>query len=272
MAGLAACEPLARHRDTVVVFARAPRLGAVKRRLAAEIGDRAALRFHTATLTRLLRMLCADRRFRTVLALTPDRATLRMPPRVARMAQGSGDLGRRMARAFRRFPHCRVALIGCDIPDANAADVAAAFRSLGGADAVFGPAADGGYWLVGMTPRRPARPFAAVRWSTQHALADTLANFAEAAGSRCCVSCTTWTRRRIGAHGATRHSHDRDGAGRSHLARRLSNAGRVIAAARRKFLTKLKEFFRQASQSFRAIPGSCHAPRQQRILLCESPS
>jgi hypothetical protein len=165
-------------RDTVVVFARAPRLGAVKRRLAAEIGDRAALRFHTETLNRLLRMLCADRRFRTVLALTPDRARLRLPRRVFRIGQGTGDLGQRMRRAFHRFPHCRVALIGCDIPDANPADVAAAFGSLGCADAVFGPAADGGYWLVGMSPRRPARPFTAVRWSTQHALADTLVNFA----------------------------------------------------------------------------------------------
>jgi rSAM/selenodomain-associated transferase 1 len=165
-------------RDTVIVFARAPRLGAVKRRLAAEVGDRAALRFHTETLLRLLRRLSADRRFRTVLALTPDRARLRLPRGVARVAQGSGDLGQRMARAFRRFPHCRVALIGCDIPDANAADVAAAFRSLGRADAVFGPAADGGYWLVGMTPHRPACPFEAVRWSTPDALADTLANFA----------------------------------------------------------------------------------------------
>jgi uncharacterized protein len=164
-------------RDTVVVFARAPRLGAVKRRLAAEIGARAALRFHTATLTRLLRMLSADRRFRTVLAVTPDRAALRMPHRVARVAQGTGDLGERMGRAFQRFPHSRVAIIGCDIPDADAGDVAAAFRSLGRADAVFGPAADGGYWLVAMGPRRPARPFATVRWSTQHALADTLANF-----------------------------------------------------------------------------------------------
>jgi rSAM/selenodomain-associated transferase 1 len=170
----------ARHasRDTVVVFARAPRLGAVKRRLAAEIGDRAALRFHTETLNRLLRMLCADRRFRTVLALTPDRAKPRLPRRVFRMGQGTGNLGQRMRRAFQRFPRCRVALIGCDIPDANAADVAAAFRSLRRADAVFGPAADGGYWLVGMGPRRPAQPFTAVRWSTQRALADTLVNFA----------------------------------------------------------------------------------------------
>ena len=166
-----------RH-DTVVVFARAPRLGAVKRRLAAEVGDRAALRFHTATLTRLLRMLSADRRFRTVLAITPDRATLRLPHRVTRVGQGQGDLGQRMERAFRRFPHRRVAIIGCDIPDANASDAANAFRALGRADAVFGPAADGGYWLVGMGPRRPARPFAAVRWSTRHALADTLTNFA----------------------------------------------------------------------------------------------
>ena len=54
----------------------------------------------------------------------------------------------------------------------------AAFRALGIANAAFGPAADGGYWLVAMSPRRPARPFTRVRWSTEHALQDTLANFA----------------------------------------------------------------------------------------------
>ena len=42
---------------------------------------------------------------------------------------------------------------------------------------MFGPATDGGYWLVGYGPRRPQRPFARVRWSGEHALADTLANF-----------------------------------------------------------------------------------------------
>lgn len=165
------------RQDTVVVFARVPRLGTVKRRLAAEIGDRAALRFHSQTLTRLLRRLAADRRYRTVLAATPDRARLRLPPRVQRMAQGSGDLGQRMQRVFRRFPQRRAAIIGCDIPEAGPEDVAAAFRALGRADAVFGPAADGGYWLVGVSPRRPGRPFAAVRWSSPDALADTLANF-----------------------------------------------------------------------------------------------
>jgi len=61
--------------------------------------------------------------------------------------------------------------------------VADAFRALGRANAVFGPAEDGGYWLVGLGPRRPAHPFAAVRWSSPNALEDTLANFA---GHRVC--------------------------------------------------------------------------------------
>jgi hypothetical protein len=165
-------------KDIVVVFARAPRLGAVKRRLAREIGDRAALRFHLATMTSLVRAFAADRRYRTVLAVTPDRATMYLPARVQLIAQGSGDLGRRMHRAFSRYPRCRVVLIGCDIPDAGPADARAAFRSLGSAQAAFGPAADGGYWLVAMSPRRPAHPFTSVRWSTEYALGDTLLNFA----------------------------------------------------------------------------------------------
>jgi hypothetical protein len=165
-------------RDAVVVFARAPRLGGVKRRLAHDIGDRAALRFHVATLTRLVRALAADRRFRTVLAVTPDHARFRLPVHVERLPQGHGDLGMRMQRAFQRFPNGRVAIIGCDIPDAGPQDALAAFHALGCAQAAFGPAADGGYWLVAMSPPRPAHPFASVRWSTEHALADTLANFA----------------------------------------------------------------------------------------------
>jgi rSAM/selenodomain-associated transferase 1 len=162
-------------KDTVIVFARAPRLGTVKRRLARDIGDRAALRFHVATLTGLLRDLLACRRFDVVVAVTPDRAHVRLPTGVRRIAQGHGDLGRRMAAALGRY--CRVVLMGCDIPEAGAADVRAAFRDLGTADAVFGPAADGGYWLIALGPRRPADLFGASRWSTEHALADTLQQF-----------------------------------------------------------------------------------------------
>ena len=164
-------------RNTVVVFARVPRLGTVKRRLAKDIGDRAALRFHTGTLIRLLRDLLRDRSFRTLLALTPDGARDKLPLRVKRIAQRRGDIGQRMAWACRRFRRGNVAIIGSDIPDANAADLRAAFKALGRHDAVFGPAEDGGYWLVALGPRRPAQPFVKARWSTQHALEDTLRNF-----------------------------------------------------------------------------------------------
>ena len=164
-------------RDTVIVFAKVPRLGMAKRRLAAGIGDRAALRFHAATLTALLRDLKSCRRFDVVLAVTPDRVRLRLPVRVDRIDQGHGDLGVRMARALRRYRRARVALIGCDIPDAGARDARAAFRALGTADAVFGPAADGGYWLIALGPRRPVELFGNARWSTRHALADTLTRF-----------------------------------------------------------------------------------------------
>ena len=162
-------------KDTVVVFARAPRLGTVKRRLARDIGDRAALRFHVATLTALLRGLRAAGGFDVVLAATPDRARFRLRVTVSRIPQGHGDLGRRMTRVLRRYR--RVVLLGSDIPDARAADVRAAFRRLGSADAVFAPATDGGYWLIGLGPRRPADLFGASRWSTPHALSDTLRQF-----------------------------------------------------------------------------------------------
>ncbi len=164
-------------KDTVIVFARAPRLGTVKRRLARDIGDRAALRFYTATLMHLLRALARDRRFRTVVALTPDHARICLPFGAGRIPQRRGDLGERMHRACGRFRSRRVVIIGSDIPDATPNDVAMAFRALGAANAVFGPATDGGYWLVGLGPRRPARPFVSVRWSSVHALQDTRANF-----------------------------------------------------------------------------------------------
>ncbi|MGC8469459.1 MAG: TIGR04282 family arsenosugar biosynthesis glycosyltransferase [Acetobacteraceae bacterium] len=163
--------------DTLVVFARAPRLDAVKRRLAREIGAWAALRFYRACLCGLLRALGGARPWRSLLALTPERARFAAPRGLARVRQGGGDLGARMAAAFAARPRRRLVLIGSDIPGVGAAEVRAAFRALGRASAVFGPALDGGYWLVGMGARRPSRPFAGVRWSSPQALADTLANF-----------------------------------------------------------------------------------------------
>jgi len=167
----------ARH---LVIFLRTPRLGRVKSRLAAGIGALAALRFYRGVSDRLLRRMAGDRRWRCHVALTPDRDVGRVWPRRVRVScrgQGHGDLGRRMARVFEELPRGPAVIIGSDIPSIMPSHIMAAFQALGRREAVFGPAQDGGYWLVGFRrrPRLPYRLFEGVRWSSEHALADTLA-------------------------------------------------------------------------------------------------
>ena len=160
-------------------MAKAPVAGAAKTRLAREIGTAAATRFARQATAALLQRVARDRRWQTMLAVTPDAAVAsRCWPRgVARVGQGGGDLGRRMQRLMQRMPPGPVVIVGTDVPGITPALIAEAFRRLGRHDAVFGPAADGGYWLVGMRRRpRLLHAFANVRWSSEHALADTLAN------------------------------------------------------------------------------------------------
>lgn len=170
-------------KQHLFLFARRPQLGAVKRRLAADVGAVAAHRFYRNTLRDVAWRLGRDRRWQTWLAVTPDRAAIEpglwdVPPSALIIGQGSGDLGARMTRPLQELPPGPVVIVGSDIPDIEVTDIAAAFDALGDHDLVFGPAADGGYWLVGAR-RRPVVPrnlFANVRWSSEHALADTLAN------------------------------------------------------------------------------------------------
>ncbi len=166
-----------------MIFARAPRLGRVKRRLAKDLGALVALRFHRLNTRVLLRRLLGDPRWTTWLAVTPDPAA-RDTGAVWRhrgplLAQGAGDLGARMGRVLRWLPPGPVVILGSDIPGIDPTRVAAAFRALGRADFVLGPAADGGYWLIGAR-RRPALrlSFAGVRWGGPQALADTRAKMA----------------------------------------------------------------------------------------------
>lgn len=168
----------------LVIFGKWPRAGQVKSRLAHDIGTSGAVQFYRTNLFATVRRLSADARWHTRLALADGRDAARTQSlfhSIEVTGQGRGDLGARMARQFLRSPPGPLVLIGSDIPDIGADDIAQAFSLLGSHDAVFGPAPDGGYWLVGMK-RRPhiINPFENVRWSTSHAQADTLANLPSA--------------------------------------------------------------------------------------------
>ncbi|HML90922.1 TIGR04282 family arsenosugar biosynthesis glycosyltransferase [Methyloceanibacter sp.] len=162
-------------------MAKQPKAGAAKRRLARGIGNVRAVRFYRTVLGHTLLRLGSDPRWRTYLAVSPDSALDENcwpgASRIVRLQQGHGDLGARMQRLFDAMPPGPVVVVGSDIPAMSRAHIADAFGKLGRADAVFGPARDGGYWLVGLkqSPRR-LTPFENVPWSTPDALSATCAN------------------------------------------------------------------------------------------------
>ena len=156
-----------------------PRPGRVKTRLARDIGTIDATWWFRHQTARLLRRL-SDPRWELILAVAPDVAgmTSRVwPEHLERMAQGPGHLGDRMARIMRTRVPGPVCIIGGDIPGITPAHIARAFAALGRNEAVFGPAPDGGYWLIGLKRigAVPSRFLQDVRWSSPHSLADSRA-------------------------------------------------------------------------------------------------
>ncbi len=171
-------------KNHLVLMAKAPRIGAVKSRLAAGIGMVEAWAFYRRTLFATARELYNPRNT-CWLYVTPDTSVSKSrlwPHSWRRIPQGDGDLGVRMLRPMQMLPPGPVVVVGADIPRLNRAHIAAAFAALGENDFVFGPATDGGFWLVG-AKRRPRLfdPFQGVRWSSPHALGDTLANLRDGA-------------------------------------------------------------------------------------------
>jgi len=151
-----------------------PHPGRVKTRLGRDLGMVPAAWWFRHQSARLIRRLAADTRWQTVLAVAPDQEGLTSrvwPADLTRWPQGGGDLGDRMGRIMRHAPKGPVLIIGADIPGIRPVLIAKAFAALGRHDAVFGPAPDGGYWLIGMKRTRALRAgvFNGVRWSSEHA-------------------------------------------------------------------------------------------------------
>ncbi|MDH3225177.1 MAG: TIGR04283 family arsenosugar biosynthesis glycosyltransferase [Gemmatimonadota bacterium] len=164
--------------STVLLFAKAPRPGLVKTRLARDIGEVGALRVYRHLVRQTVREASATGA-RVVLCYAPEDGrpeleALAAPHRLEFVHQGPGDLGARMERTLRAaLGHGGTALVvGTDVPALNSEILTRAHRALEEVDLVLGPALDGGYYLLGLKRPAPAL-FHDMTWSTSQVLSET---------------------------------------------------------------------------------------------------
>jgi rSAM/selenodomain-associated transferase 1 len=164
----------------VVVFAKAPLAGHVKTRLAPALGAAGAAELHRRLVRRTLRTAIGADVGSVELCCAPDArhgffADCAAEHGVELTAQGPGDVGERMARAFDRA--APAVLIGSDCPALESADIAAAARALDRADVALVPAEDGGYVLIALRAPAPG-VFADIAWGASDVLLRTRARIA----------------------------------------------------------------------------------------------
>ena len=161
----------------LVIFAKNPEAGKVKTRLAATIGNDAALSVYRQLLQHTA----------SAVSSLPTNKYVFYSDRVVRddvwndeqyskKVQDGSDLGEKMKNAFAevfREGHAKAVLIGTDCPDLTELIIREAFDKLDHVDVVIGPAVDGGYYLVGLKNNCPSI-FESIAWSTSGVLSETI--------------------------------------------------------------------------------------------------
>ena len=181
----------------IAIMAKAPIPGLAKTRLIPALGAMGAARLQRR-LTRMTVACALNARLGAVTVwCTPDQRhrffrALKQTNGVDLLVQSGGDLGARMHTAFRL--HCVIGpsiVVGTDCPVLRPEHLREAARALiAGDDAVFHPAEDGGYALVGLRAPQPAL-FADMPWSTSRVMTETRAR-AHARGLRVREFETLW--------------------------------------------------------------------------------
>lgn len=170
-------------KNALIIFTRNPELGKCKTRLAATIGDAAALEVYTFLLRHTAEISAATQADKFVFYSEKkrendlwDEATFR------KKVQLGDDLGIRMEQAFHEIfalGYERAIIIGSDMYDLTTADLDNAFTQLTTHEYVLGPAEDGGYYLLGMKTIQPAL-FKNKAWGTETVQKDTLLDLKDA--------------------------------------------------------------------------------------------
>lgn len=168
-----------KEKNLLIVFVKNKVAGKVKTRLAKTIGPEAALHIYDALLSlteKTSQKVAVDRHIYFSDTIIPagwqgDQ----------KFVQQGADLGARMQRAFQRgFEQGfnKIILIGSDLPDITKENIDTGFENLQSKEVVFGPAEDGGYYLIGMTKMHEII-FKNKPWSQSSLLALTLAQLKE---------------------------------------------------------------------------------------------
>lgn len=168
--------------DSLIVFTRMPQAGKAKTRLIPQLGAEGAAalqrRMTQHTVGRAWASTTADKSLRLRVAYDgSSESEMRawLGP-LDFIPQGEGDLGQRMSRCMERAFDAgarNVIIIGTDCPRLNEAHINKARLALQLTPLVFGPAEDGGYYLIGLSRPMPFL-FEAMRWSTDHVLDESL--------------------------------------------------------------------------------------------------
>ena len=181
-----------------MIFVKFPEPGRVKTRLAKSVGNQEAARIYRTLVARVTRQVIAPQsgeangRWAIWIVFDPperhEQIREWLDPVLgsgvdAYVPQVDGDLGARLSAAFSQGFETgfgRIAAIGTDCVEFGAAEISECWRHLDENDVVFGPAEDGGYYLIGMKREHPEL-FAAIPWSSAQTLAASRAA-ADAAG------------------------------------------------------------------------------------------
>lgn len=168
----------------VILMAKAPRPGLVKTRLAERLGNERACAVYRWMVERQLSEIPTG--WRVEMHFAPPQALREMQRWLGDdldfVPQTTGDLGVRMCKAaesaYSRL-FSPIVLIGGDCPELRRSDLEEAAHELAaGADVVFGPATDGGYYLLGLRELHRGL-FERISWSSSVTLEESVARAAE---------------------------------------------------------------------------------------------
>jgi rSAM/selenodomain-associated transferase 1 len=159
----------------IIVFAKNCVLGAVKTRLAKTEGDDFAYKVYQRLLDITEHATLAVNSADIHVYFTHMTSSNYWTDQ-EKFLQSGANLGERMSHAFQQGfskGYKRIIGIGTDLPDLTEERITQSFELLKNTDTVFGPANDGGYYLLGMNTMIP-EIFKNKPWSTDQLLQETL--------------------------------------------------------------------------------------------------